>query len=109
MGGGAVQKGDLARLLVGDREGILEPAVAVAKFIAASLLGLDALTTDSLAADIGGVSSSDRGLEVIIVFVGIIVACLSSRSLGRGASSRSSDGVEAMRAGNGSVRNAVDR
>ena len=105
----AVEEGNLARLLVGDREGILEPAVAIAKLVATSLLGLDALTTDRLAANIGSVSSCDRGLEVVVVLIGIIVARLASWRLGRRASCGSSDGVEAMGAGDGSVRDTVNR
>ena len=79
----AIKKRNLARLLVGDGKGIFESAVAIAKFIATSLLGLDALTTNSLAADIGGVSSSNGGLEIVVVLIGIFVASLSSRRLGR--------------------------
>ena len=110
VGGSAVEKGNLARLLVGDGESILEPAVTIAKFITTSLLRLDALTADSLAADIGGVSSRDRGLEVVIILIGVIVARrLASRSLRRRAGSRGSDGVETMRTGNRGVRDTVDR
>lgn len=73
------------------------------------MLRLDALATDCLAADIGGVSSSDGGLEVVIVLIGIFIASLSAGSLGRGAGRGRSNGVEAMRAGDGSVWYAVDR
>ena len=83
MGGSAVEKGNLAHLLVGDRESILELAVTVMKFITTSrLLRLNALTADSLVADIGGVSSHDRGLEVLIVLIVVLVGRqLASHSL----------------------------
>lgn len=99
MSGSAVEEGNLAGLLVGDRKSILEPAVTVAKFITTPLLRLDALTTDGLAADIGSVSGSDSGLEVVVVLIRIIVASLASRGLCRRTRSRRSDGVEAMRTG----------
>ena len=92
VGGSAVEKGNLAHLLVGDGESILEPAVTVTKFIMTSrLLRLDALTADSLAADISGVSSHDRRLEVLVG------RRLASHSLCRRTGSRESDGVKAMR------------
>ena len=68
-----VEQGNLARLLVGDGKSILEPAVAVAKLVTMSLLGLDALMMDRLMANIGSVSNCDHGLEVIVVLVGIII------------------------------------
>ena len=108
VSGSAVKEGHLARLLVGDGQSILESAVAIAKFIATPLLGLDALTANRLAAGIGA-SSRDHGLEVVVVLIGVIVARLASLRLRRRASSWGRDGVEAMRARDGSVRYAVDR
>jgi hypothetical protein len=50
VGSGTVQERNLARLLVGDGEGVLEAAVAVPELIASPLLRLDTLATDFLAA-----------------------------------------------------------
>jgi hypothetical protein len=49
VGGGTVQKRNLAELLVRDGEGILEAMVAVPELIESPLLRLDALTTNFLA------------------------------------------------------------
>jgi hypothetical protein len=108
VGGSAVEEGNLAWLLVGDGECVLETTVTVTKLITTPLLRLDALTTNGLTADIGSASSRDRGLELIIVLVGIIIAGLSSRGLCRRTSSGCRDGIEAMRSGNRCVGNAVD-
>jgi len=50
VGGGTVQKRNLAGLLVRDRESVLEVTVAVPEPIVSPLLRLDALTTDFLVA-----------------------------------------------------------
>jgi hypothetical protein len=50
VGGGMVQKRNLAELLVRDGEGILEAMVAIPELIESPLLQLDALTTNSFAA-----------------------------------------------------------
>ena len=50
VSGGAVQQRNLAGLLVGDGESILEATVAVPELIASPLLRLDALTTNFLTA-----------------------------------------------------------
>jgi len=98
VGGGAVEKRNLARLLVGDREGILESAVAITKFIATPLLRLDALAADRLTAGIGIASGGDRRLEVVVILIGVIVPRrLAPLSLRRGASGGRGDGVEAVR------------
>ena len=80
MSGSTVKEGHLARLLVGDRKNILESAVAIAKFIATPLLGLDALTANHLVAGIGA-SSRDHGLEVVVILIEIIIARLASLHL----------------------------
>ena len=58
-----VEEGDLARLLVGGRKSTLELVVAVAKLIVVSPLGLDALTTDCLVANIGSVIAGWKPLS----------------------------------------------
>ena len=62
VGGGTVQEGNLARLLVGYGESVLEAAVAIPELIASPLLRLDTLTTNLLAA------AAMCKLELIIVF-----------------------------------------
>lgn len=49
-GGGAIENGDLADLLVRVGENILEFGVTLPELVAATLLGLDALSANSLAA-----------------------------------------------------------
>jgi hypothetical protein len=51
-----LEQGNLARLLVRRRKSLLEAGIAVSELITPSLLGLDALLTDGLAAAIGGLS-----------------------------------------------------
>jgi len=48
MVGCSLQKGHLAALLIGHRENVLETGITISKFIAPSLLCLDALTTSGL-------------------------------------------------------------
>ena len=66
------------------------------------------LLFNRLAADIGSVSSCDRGLGIVVVLIGIIVMRLVWWRLGCRAGRGSSDGVETMRAGDGSVGDAVN-
>lgn len=49
MGGGTIQKGNLARLLVGNWECVLEATVAIPELITPPLLRLDTLATNFLA------------------------------------------------------------
>lgn len=50
MGGSAIEKRNLAGLLVGDGKRVLEAAVTLPEFVAPSLLRLDTLTADLLPA-----------------------------------------------------------
>ena len=72
VGGSAVEKRNLAGLLVGDWERVLEAAVALAEFVTSTLFRLDALTADLLPAPrwTGFVGGGSRGLEIVII-VGI--------------------------------------
>jgi hypothetical protein len=96
VSGCAVKEGDLARLLVGNRKGILEAAVAIPEFITTPLLRFDALLSDGLAASIGGVRAAGEGLEVVILLIRVLIAGLPARSLGHRAGGGGGDGVEAM-------------
>jgi hypothetical protein len=72
VGGSAIKKRNLARLLVGDGKRILEAAVTLPEFVTPALLRLDPLTTDFLPAPRGAgfVRGGSDGLEVVVV-VGI--------------------------------------
>jgi len=50
VGGSAIEKRDLAGLLVGDGKRVLEAAVTLSEFVTPSLFRLDTLTTDLLQA-----------------------------------------------------------
>lgn len=50
VGGGAIEKRDLAEFLVGDGKRVLEAAVTLPEFVAPTLFGLDSLTADLLPA-----------------------------------------------------------
>ena len=72
VGGSAVEKRDLAGLLVGDRKRVLEATVTLPEFVAPTLLRLDVLTTDLLLAPRGAnfIGRESDWLEIIVV-VGI--------------------------------------
>jgi hypothetical protein len=72
MGGSAIEKGNLAGLLVGDGQRVLEAAVALPKFVTPTLLRLDTLTADLLPTPRGTslVGRGGDGLEIVVI-VGI--------------------------------------
>jgi hypothetical protein len=72
VGGSAVEKRNLAGLLVGDGKRVLEAAITLPEFVAPTLFRLDTLTTDLLPAPgwAGFVGGGSDGLEIVIV-VGI--------------------------------------
>ena len=72
VGGSAVEKRNLAGLLVGNGKRVLEAAVTLPEFVAPSLFRLDTLTADFLPAPrrAGLVGGGSDGLEIVVV-VGI--------------------------------------
>lgn len=95
-----IKQRNFARLLVGHREGILEPAVTIPELVTSPLFRLDALAANGLAAHIctaSGAASDGGEVGVLIIVITVLV-------LGRpparclGASGRSRDGVVTVRA-----------
>jgi hypothetical protein len=101
VGGSAIEKRDLAGLLVGDGKRVLETAVTLPEFVAPSLLRLDSLTTDLLPAPrrTGFVGGGSDGLEIVVIVgigrLGLLLAIPGHTRLGL------SDGVVSDAAGNG--------
>jgi len=113
MASGPIEQGHFAGLLVRRGKGILEACIAIPKFVASSLLRLDALLANGLAAGISASRVVLMRLEVIILLVAIIVAPASPAPV-RGTSAWAirgrADGVEAMGSGDGGgVRNGGGR
>jgi hypothetical protein len=85
----AVEQRDLAALLVGDGEDVLELCVPVAQLVAAALLGLDALAARGLLAVLGEV----LGVHQIHVFVvRVLGAAATAAGSGGGAAGGASGG-----------------
>ena len=72
MGGSAVEKRNLAGLLVGDGERVLEAAITLPEFVTPTLFRLDTLTADLLPSPrrTGFVRGGGDWLEIVII-VGI--------------------------------------
>jgi hypothetical protein len=68
-----VQKGNLGRLLVRNRENILEPAVSIAQLVASPLLALDALLAYFLSA-LRNAGLMSRMRKIVLIAREIIVA-----------------------------------
>lgn len=72
VGGRPVEQRDLARLLIGDGEGLLEAAVAITELVPAPLLRLDPLAANGLATRIATDVGRDRGYELFILIVAVV-------------------------------------
>jgi len=72
VGGSAIEKRDLAGLLVGDGERVLEATITLPEFVTPSLLRLDSLTADLLPSPrrTGFVGWGSDWLEIVVI-VGI--------------------------------------
>ena len=85
---GAVEEGDLGRLLVARRKDLLELAVALAQLVAAALFTLDALAADILlatAAGLGGITEGEAVGSVVVteVIVRVEVVSVTGRAATR--------------------------
>jgi hypothetical protein len=99
---GAIEQRNLARLLVGRGEGLLETCITVSKLVTSSLLRLDALFADGLAARVGASTDQGRRVELFVLLVTVIVAPADSPLVSSlcGTGGRCHDRVIAMRPGN---------
>jgi hypothetical protein len=94
----SIEQGDLTRLLVGGRKGVLEARVPFAKLITSPLFGFDALFPNSLSAGVGTVGGREGRLEFLIIVIGVIVtlAVASPLSPHSSTSRRDRQRVKAM-------------
>ena len=102
MGRRAIEKRNLAGLLVGNGKRVLEPAVTLSEFVAPTLLRLDTLTTDLLSTP-RGTSLMGRGSDrlEIVVIIGIRGLGLLLGAIPGHARRGLSDGVVSNIAGDG--------
>ena len=108
-----IQQGNLARLLVRNRESVLEAAVAVTELIPPPLLRLDALAADLLAAHVVAAAGGGNRVEVVVVVAGEVVGALGTLLLlllarGSAGDSSGTERVEAVRPGDGRERTRRD-
>lgn len=90
-----VQKRNLGRLLVGNRQNVLESTVAIAELVPAALLRLDALAANLFAAHVR-VGSRGRGRKVLLIVVAgkVVLGCPPLFALALAGAG--TQGVEAM-------------
>ena len=102
MSGSAVEKRNLAGLLVGHGKGVLETAITLSEFVAPSLLRLDTLTADLLPAPrrTGFVGWGSDWLEIVVIVgigrLGLLLGTIPGHTRGR-----LGDGVVSEAAGDG--------
>jgi len=104
-----VKDGNFACLLVGAREGFLETSLTFPELVVFSLLGLDALFTNSFAAGVRRSIGRGNGTSRFEFLVVRLIMSSRSRSLAPVGSASGGpvggdgDGVKALRSGNGCV------
>ena len=102
MSGSAVEKRNLAGLLVGHGKGVFETAITLSEFVAPSLLRLDTLTADLLPAPrrTGFVGWGSDWLEIVVIVgigrLGLLLGTIPGHTRGR-----LGDGVVSEAAGDG--------
>jgi len=89
VSGSAVEKRNLAGLLVGDGKGVLEAAITLSEFVTPSLLRLDTLTADLLPAPrrTGLVGWGSDWLEIVVIVrigrLGLLLGAIPGHTRGR--------------------------
>jgi hypothetical protein len=96
-----IEQGDFAGLLVGGGQRLAETCVTLTKFVSPPLLRLDPLFADGLAARVGAYGGR-RGRVEILIFLVTVHVVAGGLPLCRAAGGWCGDGVEAVRAGDGS-------
>lgn len=77
------QKGNLAALLIGDRQDIFQPSISVAKFVSAALFRLDALPSGSFLPGVGKMFSEGDTHHWIFFVRDRTTATTTTRGAGR--------------------------